>query len=100
VGPGEYSCGNNLYLIVSPSGGRRWTFRWQRNAIVKKMGLGSAKAKTGLTLAEAKDKAIDHLRLIAKGIDTKEDRDEKRRVEAARLFGEFADEWRAPTRPA
>jgi integrase len=95
VGPGEYSCGNNLYLIVSPSGGRRWTFRWQRNGIVKKMGLGSAKAKTGLTLAEAKDKAIDHLRLIAKGIDPKEDRDEKRRVEGARLFGEFADEWRA-----
>jgi hypothetical protein len=46
-------------------------------------------------LAEAKDKAVDHLRLIAKGIDPKEDRDEKRRVEGARLFGEFADEWRA-----
>jgi len=30
VGPGEYPCGNNLYLIVSPSGGRRWTFRYQR----------------------------------------------------------------------
>ena len=43
-GPGEYPCGNNLYLIVTPSGGRRWAFRYQRNGIVKKMGLGSAKA--------------------------------------------------------
>jgi hypothetical protein len=35
VGPGEYPCGNNLYLIVTPSGGRRWAFRYQRNGIVK-----------------------------------------------------------------
>jgi hypothetical protein len=52
VGPGEYPCGNNLYLIVSPSGGRRWTFRYQRAGIVKKMGLGSAKANTGLKPAK------------------------------------------------
>ena len=32
VGPGEYPCGNNLYLIVSSTGGRRWAFRYQRNA--------------------------------------------------------------------
>jgi hypothetical protein len=41
VGPGEYPCGNNLSLIVTPSGGRRWAFRYQRNGIVKKMGFGS-----------------------------------------------------------
>ena len=34
VGPGEYPCGNNLYLIVTPSGGRRWAFRYQRNGVV------------------------------------------------------------------
>lgn len=38
VGPGEYPCGNNLYLTVTPSGGRRRAFRYQRNGIVKKMG--------------------------------------------------------------
>jgi integrase len=94
VGPGEYPCGNNLYLIVSPSGGRRWTFRYQRAGVVKKMGLGSAKANTGLKPAEAKDKAIDHLRLIAKGVDPKEQRDNNRRAEGSRLFGDFAEEWR------
>jgi hypothetical protein len=65
VGPGEYPCGNSLYLIVTPTGGRRWAFRYQRNGVVKKMGLGSAKP-AGLKLSEAKDKAIDALRLLAK----------------------------------
>jgi integrase len=94
VGPGEYPCGNNLYLIVTPSGGRRWAFRYQRNGIVKKMGFGSAKA-AGLKLTEAKDKAIDALRLLAKGTDPREQRDDdKRRAQGSRLFGEFAEEWR------
>ena len=94
VGPGEYPCGNNLYLIVTPSGGRRWAFRYQRNGIVKKMGFGSAK-ETGLKLSEAKDKAIDALRLLVKGTDPREHRnDEKRRTQGSRLFGEFAEEWR------
>jgi len=94
VGPGEYPCGNNLYLIVTPSGGRRWAFRYQRNGIVKKMGFGSAKA-AGLKLSEAKDKAIDALRLLAKGTDPREHRnDQKRRTQGSRLFGEFAEEWR------
>jgi len=94
VGPGEYPCGNNLYLIVTPSGGRRWAFRYQRNGIVKKMGFGSAKA-AGLKLSEAKDKAIDALRLLAKGTDPRQHRDdEKRRIQGSRLFGEFAEEWR------
>ena len=94
VGPGEYPCGNNLYLIVTPSGGRRWAFRYQRNGVVKKMGLGSAKA-AGLKLSEAKDKAIDALRLLATGSDPREHRnDEKRRAQGSRLFGEFAEEWR------
>jgi integrase len=94
VGPGEYPCGDNLYLIVTPSGGRRWAFRYQRKGIVKKMGFGSAK-ETGLKLSEAKDKAIDALRLLAKGTDPKEHRDdEKRRIQGSRLFGEFAEEWR------
>ncbi len=81
VGSGEYPCGNNLYLIITPSGGRRWAYRYQRNGVVKKMGLGSAKA-AGLKLSEAKDKAIDALRLLAKGTDPREHRnDEKRRAQ-------------------
>src|SRR3954454_23321113 len=91
VGPGEYPCGNNLYLIVAPSGGRRWTFRWQRNGVVKKMGFGSAKH---VKSADAKSKALDALRQIANGIDPVQERDEKRRAGQSRLFGEFATEWK------
>jgi integrase len=93
LGPGEYPCGNNLYLIVTPSGGRRWAFRYQRNGIAKKIGLGSAKV-AGLKLSEAKDKAIDALRLLAKGTDPREHRNEERRAQGSRLFGDFAEEWR------
>jgi hypothetical protein len=58
------------------------------------MGFGSAK-ETGLKLSEAKDKAIDALRLLAKGIDPREHRDEeRRRTKGSRQFGEFAEEWR------
>jgi hypothetical protein len=100
VGRGEYPCGNNLYLIVTPSGGRRWAFRYQRNGIVKKMGFGSAKA-AGLKFSEAKDKAIDALRLLAKGTDPREHRnDQKRRTQGSRLFGEFAENGGRPMRPA
>ena len=64
VGPGEHPCGNNLYLIVTDAGGRNWSFRYQRDGIKKKMGLGSAR---DVKLSEAKDRAIDSLRLLAKG---------------------------------
>jgi integrase len=92
VGPGEYPCGNNLYLIVTDARGRNWSFRYQRSGIKKKMGLGSAR---DVKPSEAKDKAIDHLRLLAKGIDPRADRDEGRRAEGSRLFGDFAKEWAA-----
>src|SRR5829696_4129969 len=93
VGPCEYPCGNNLYLIVTPSGGRRWSFRYHRTGTVKKMGFGPSNA-AGLKFAEAKDKAIDALRLLAKGTDPREHRnDQKRRTQGSRLFGEFAEEW-------
>jgi hypothetical protein len=70
-----------------PSGGRPWAFRYQRNGIVKKMGLGSAKA-AGLKLSGAKDRAIDALRLLAKETDPEEQRDdEKRRAQASWISG-------------
>lgn len=57
------------------------------------MGLGSAKP-AGLKLSDAKDKAIDALRLLAKGTDPREHRDDQKRREGSRVFGEFAEEWR------
>jgi integrase len=91
VPAGEYPCGNNLYLIVAPTGGRRWLFRFQRNGIKDSMGFGSAR---DVTFNEAKDKAIDARRLLAKGINPKENRDEERRAQGCPLFGPYATAWR------
>jgi integrase len=91
VGPGDYPCGDNLYLIVAPSGGRRWLFRYQRNAIKDSMGLGSAR---DVTFGDAKKKALDHRRTLANGGDPKEVRDQARRAEACPLFGPYATAWR------
>ena len=58
------------------------------------MGSGSAK-EAGLKPSEANNKAIDALRLLVKGTDPKQHRDdEKRRINGSRQFGEFAEEWR------
>jgi integrase len=91
VPPGDHPCGNNLYLIVAPSGGRRWLFRYQRLGVKDRMGLGSAR---DVTFADAKDKAVDARRLLAKGIDPKEHRNETRRAVACPLFGPYATLWR------
>jgi len=91
VGAGDYPCGDNLYLIVAPSGGRRWLFRYQRKGIKDSMGLGSAK---DVTLGDARKKALDHRRTLANGGDPKEVRDEARRAEACQLFGPYATAWR------
>jgi integrase len=91
VGPGDYPCGDNLYLIVAPSGGRRWLFRYQRKGTKDSMGLGSAK---DVTLGDARKKALDHRRTLANGGDPKEVRDEARRAEASPLFGPYATAWR------
>jgi integrase len=88
---GEYPCGNNLYLIVADTGGRRWLFKYQRNGVKESMGFGAAK---DVTFIEAKDKAVDARRLIAKGINPKEQRNEQRSAEGTELFGPFATAWK------
>jgi integrase len=89
--PGTYGDGNNLYLVVKDTGARAYTLRycWQKRP--QKMGLGAA---SDITLAEARDKAIDANRLIAKGVNPREARDEARYAEGSVLFGEFAEELR------
>jgi integrase len=91
IGPGDYPCGGNLYLIVAPSGGRRWLFRYQRNGIKDSMGLGSAR---DVTLADARKKALDHRRTLANGGDPRQVRDEAPRAQACPLFGPYASAWR------
>lgn len=91
--PGRYADGGNLYLRVSPTGAKRWTFLYTIGARKnRELGLGSAST---VTLAEAREKATAARKLLVNGIDPKT---EKREEEAAReiasvRFGDFADAY-------
>ena len=52
--PGRYCDGRGLWLVVSPSGARKWVFRFTCRGRVTEMGLGGH----GTTLAEARKKAL------------------------------------------
>lgn len=92
---GQYGDGNGLYLIVDPSGAKRWLyiFRWEGKH--KEMGLGGF---PGVSLAEAREKAIDARRLVRDRTNPIEARKRERAASqssasSAQTFGEFADTW-------
>jgi integrase len=85
--PGKYSDGGNLYLIVSPTGSRKWVLRFTWHGRPKEMGLGSG---GNVPLADAREKAEAARRLIGKGVDPLK---ERRRGDAP-TFGAMADDVR------
>jgi integrase len=89
--PGTHGDGNNLYLVVKESGSRAYLLRYQWCGRPQKMGLGSTQA---VSLKEARDKAIDANRLLDKGINPRDARDEERYAKDSVLFFEFAEELR------
>jgi hypothetical protein len=86
--PGKYSDGGNLYLIVSPSGSRKWVLRFTWRGSAKEMGLGSASV---VPLADAREKAAAACRKLAQGLNPIEDR---KRDKGIPTFGEMADSVR------
>jgi hypothetical protein len=72
LGPGRHGDGNGLYLIVDPSGARRWivrvTVKGQRNKEGKPLrtdfGLGGADL---VTVQEARAKALEYRRVARQG---------------------------------
>ena len=98
--PGRYADGGNLYLAISPNGGRRWTFFYRLGGKRTEMGLGGA-GKAGVPLKDAR-KAADAARaLIRSGIDPisvmgKNAREKRDR--SIPSFGAFADEYLASHR--
>ena len=60
--PGKYSEGGALYLVVSPTGSRKWVLRFIWRGKAKEMGLGSA---TAVDLADARERAAHASRRIA-----------------------------------
>jgi integrase len=89
--PSTYGDGNNLYLVVKDSGTRAYLMRYQWHGRPQKMGLGATR---DVSLADARDAAIDANRLLAKGINPRDDRDEKRRAVDSIFFFDFAEALR------
>lgn len=85
---GKYGDGGNLYLVVSPTGARKWVLRFMRNRKAEEMGLGSA---TTVTLSEARDRALQARRDIERGLDP---RAQRKRTGGIPTFLEMADEVR------
>lgn len=93
--PGMYADGGGLYLQVTATGGKTWIYRFQIAGKRREMGLGSLAV---LTLAAAREKALEARRDVQSGIDPIEARKAstaRAALEAARLmtFEDAATEY-------
>jgi integrase len=69
--PGAFADGGGLYLEIAKSGAKSWVFRYQIGGRRRDMGLGSVKT---FGLAEARERALEARRAVARGIDPIETR--------------------------
>lgn len=92
--PGRYTDGNGLYLVIDPSGARRWLLRLVIQGKRRDLGLGSA---TLVSLAEAREQALAYRKIARRGGDPI---DQKLRTAPKPTFStvaEAAHKERAPT---
>ena len=64
--PGRHADGNGLYLVVDPSGAKRWMLRTVVAGRRRDIGLGSVRL---VGLAEAREKAAQYRKLARGGGD-------------------------------
>lgn len=82
--PGAYADGGGLYLHITPTGTKSWVFRYARKlggevAKAREMGLGALHT---VSLAEAREKALQCRKLLDDGLDPIEHRGQQ---QAARV---------------
>ena len=80
--PGYYGDGGGLWLRVSPSVSKSWVFRFEVNGRRREMGLGAVQT---VSLAMAREFALQCRRQLAAGQDPIEARDAERTVQSAAL---------------
>lgn len=101
--PGRYPDGNGLYLVVDPSGAKRWMLRTVVQGRRRDIGLGGLQL---VGLGEARDKATELRRLAREGGDPLEQRRKARLVvptfeDAARtVHKEHGPAWKNPKHAA
>src|SRR6516225_8395980 len=64
--PGLYGDGYGLYLQVSESRSKAWIYRFMIDGRARKMGLGAVHT---VSLAEAREAALEARKKVRKGID-------------------------------
>lgn len=69
--PGRHTDGGGLYLVVAPSGARRWVARITLNGERRDFGLGPVNT---VSLAEARERAAEYRRAAFLGLDPRLDR--------------------------
>lgn len=82
--PGRYGDGNGLYLVVDPSGAKRWVLRTVVQGKRRDIGLGGLRL---VSLAEARVKALEYRQLAREGGNPVEAR---RRAKAVPTFADAA----------
>lgn len=90
-GPGRFSDGGGLYLVIDPSGARRWMFIFRHGGKQREMGLGGLGS---VSLADARRRRDEARKILAEGGNPIADRRQTRiaTVKAATTFGSFVDE--------
>ncbi len=84
--PGRYADGNGLYLVVDPSGAKRWMLRTVVQGRRRDIGLGGTSL---VSLAEAREKALSYRKRAREGGDPLAEK--RRQAEAkAPMFREAA----------
>ena len=69
--PGRYAVGHGAYLQISLWNTKSWIFRYVRNGKARHVGMGSTDY---VTLSEARERAIEYRRLLARGGDPLEEK--------------------------
>ncbi|HMF27142.1 MAG TPA: integrase arm-type DNA-binding domain-containing protein, partial [Candidatus Cybelea sp.] len=93
--PGRYAIGHGAYLQISEWKTRAWVFRYARDGKAHHIGMGSADY---VSLSEARERAIEYRRMLARGEDPLEQKRGEKRAERAereraRTFKECALEY-------
>jgi len=97
IKPGRHADGDNLYLVVDPSGAKRWSFLYRKDGRLREMGLGRL---ANVSLAEARKKAAA-ARAILGDRANRGDPIAERKAKSGIIptFGDFADRFLADKGP-
>ncbi len=91
--------GRGLFLLIAPSGGKWWRFRYRFDGKHKSLSMG---VYPDVSLAKARERREEARKLLADGIDPSENRKAKKSAKADRAANSFevvAREWYAKHKP-